>query len=203
MAQGEPHELPPARERQRVPLLLKRPVAPEQPGASLRHLLLHRWSGRLLLGAIGAKLVVWLLELVAGANVVVDALNLAVRVILLVTLAYFLSRLLIVARRRFLWRVRRRLVISYIFIGVVPALLLAAFFLFGGALMFLNVSGYLLKSGVDDIVEEARVMAQASAEEIERTRNLQAVHDIIGRRVDNNANRYPGLSITLVPRGPA
>jgi phosphoserine phosphatase RsbU/P len=200
MAQGEPHELPPARERQRVPLLLKRPVAPEQPGASLRHLLLHRWSGRLLLGAIGAKLVVSLLELLTGPNAVVDALNLVVRVVLLVTLAYFLSRLLIHARRRFLWRVRRRLVISYIFIGVVPALLLGAFFSFGGALMFLNVSGYLLKSGVDDIVEEARVMAQASAEEIERTRNLQAVHDVIGRRVDNNAGRYPGLSIALVPR---
>jgi sigma-B regulation protein RsbU (phosphoserine phosphatase) len=200
MAQGDSHELPPARERQRVPLLLKRPSAPEQPGASLRHLLLHRWSGRLLLGAIGAKLVVWLLELLAGANVVVDALNLCVRVVLLVTLAYFLSRLLIVARRRFLWRVRRRLVVSYIFIGVVPALLLAAFFLFGGALMFLNVSGYLLKSGVDDIVEEARVMAQASAEEIERTRNLQGVHDAIARRIENNQNRYPGLSIALVAR---
>jgi sigma-B regulation protein RsbU (phosphoserine phosphatase) len=200
MAQGEPHELPSARERQRVPLLLKRPAAPEQPGASLRHLLLHRWSGRLLLGAIGAKLVVWLLEQVTGENVAVDALNFVVRLALLVALAYFLSRLFLFTKRRFLWRVRRRLVVSYIFIGVVPALLLAAFFLFGGALMFLNVSGYLLKSGVDDIVEEARVMAQASAEEIERGRNLQAVHDTIARRIDNNQARYPGLSIVLLPR---
>jgi sigma-B regulation protein RsbU (phosphoserine phosphatase) len=200
MAQGEPHELPPARERQRVPLLLKRPAAPEQPGASLRRLLLHRWSGRLLLGAIGAKLVVSLLELLTGENGVIDALNLVVRLVLLVTLAYFLSRLVIVARRRFLWRVRRRLVVSYIFIGVVPALLVMAFFLVGGALMFLNVSGYLLKSGVDDIVEEARVMAQASAEEIERTRNLQAVHDTLARRIENNVGRYPGLSIALLPR---
>ncbi len=200
MVQGEPHELPSASERQRVPLLLKRPVVPEQPGASLRQLLLHRWSGRLLLGAIGAKLVVSLLELLTGVNETVDALNLVVRVVLLITLAYFLSRLLIVVRRRFLWRVRRRLVVSYIFIGVVPALLLAAFFLFGGALMFLNVSGYLLKTGVDDIVEEARVMAQASAEEIERTRNLEGVHEVIARRVENNQGRYPGVSMALLPR---
>jgi sigma-B regulation protein RsbU (phosphoserine phosphatase) len=204
MAQGDPRELTPARERQRVPLLLKRPAAPEQPGASLRHLLLHRWSGRLLLGAIGAKLVVSLLELLIGTNDVVDALNLVVRLVLLVTLAYFLSRLILIARRRLLWRVRRRLVVSYVFIGVVPALLLAAFFLTGGGLMFLNVSGYLLKTGVDDVVEEARVMAQASAEEIERGRNLQAVHEQIARRVENNVGRYPGLSIALLPRaGPA
>jgi sigma-B regulation protein RsbU (phosphoserine phosphatase) len=203
MAQGEPHGLPPARERQRVPLLLKRPVAPEQPGASLRHLLLRRWSGRLLLGAIGAKVVVWLLELLTGPNDLVSALNLCVRLVLLVTLAYFLSRLFLFTKRRFLWRVRRRLVVSYIFIGVVPALLLACFFLFGGALMFLNVSGYLLKNGVDDIVEEARVMAQASAEEIERTRNLQAVHETLARRYDNNQGRYPGLSLALVPRANA
>src|SRR5262249_52441000 len=53
---------------------------------------------------------------------------------------------------------------------------------------------------VDDIVEEARVMAQASAEEIERTRNLEAVHEVIARRVDNNQGRYPGVSIALLPR---
>ncbi len=202
MALGEPPGLPSNNERQRVPLLLKRPVAPEQPGASLRHLLLRRWSGRLLLGAIGAKVVVSLLELLFGSNAFVDGLNLIVRLVLLVTLAYLLSRLFLVARRRFLWRVRRRLVVSYIFIGVVPALLLIAFFLFGGSLMFLNVSGYLLKNGVDDIVNEARVMAQASAEEVERTRNLQAVHDSLARRIDNNQGRYPGLSIDMVPRGP-
>ncbi len=36
---------------------------------------------------------------------------------------YFLFRLLVLAKRRLLWRVRRKLILSYIFIGFVPALL--------------------------------------------------------------------------------
>ena len=166
MARGQP--LPPAREKSRVPLLLKRPASPDAPGASLRHLLLNRWPGRLLIGTLVLKVVLWIAEATAGTNVVVDWLNTLVRVGLLVSLAYFLSRLVKFTRQRFLWRVRRRLVVSYIFIGVVPALLLVAFFLFGGALMFLNVSGYLFKSGVDHVVDDARIIAQAAADEISR-----------------------------------
>ncbi len=138
MARGQP--LPPARDKSRVPLLLKRPASPDAPGASLRHLLLNRWPGRLLIGTVVLKVVLWIAEAIGGTNAVIDWLNVLVRVGLLVSLAYFLSRLVKFTRQRFLWRVRRRLVISYIFIGVVPALLLVAFFLFGGALMFLNVS---------------------------------------------------------------
>ena len=37
-------------------------------------------------------------------------------------------------QRRLLWRVRRKLILSYIFIGVVPALLIVGFFLLGGVL---------------------------------------------------------------------
>ena len=39
-------------------------------------------------------------------------------------------------KRRLLWRVRRKLILSYIFIGVVPALLIVVFFLLGGLLFF-------------------------------------------------------------------
>jgi hypothetical protein len=106
MARGQP--LPPAREKSRVPLLLKRPASPDAPGASLRHLLLNRWPGRLLIGTLVLKVVLWIVEATAGANGVVDWLNTLVRVGLLVSLAYFLSRLVKFTRQRFLWRVRRR-----------------------------------------------------------------------------------------------
>jgi sigma-B regulation protein RsbU (phosphoserine phosphatase) len=213
MARGQP--LPPARDKSRVPLLLKRPASPDAPGASLRHLLLNRWPGRLLIGTLVLKVVLWIVEATVGSNAVVDWLNTFVRVGLLVSLAYFLSRLVMFARRRFLWRVRRRLVVSYIFIGVVPALLLVAFFLFGGALMFLNVSGYLFKSGVDHVVDDARVIAQAAADEISRAQGTRAaapaggaataaeartVRAALERRYENHLERYPGLSIAYVPR---
>ena len=49
-------------------------------------------------------------------------------------------------KRRLLWRVRRKLILSYIFIGFVPALLIVAFFLLGGCLLFSNFSSYLVQS---------------------------------------------------------
>ena len=41
----------------------------------------------------------------------------------------FLSRRLFLVKRRLLWRVRRKLILSYIFIGVIPSLLILGFFL--------------------------------------------------------------------------
>jgi len=49
----------------------------------------------------------------------------------------------------FLWRVRRKLTLSYVFIGFVPVLLLASFFLLCGLLLFFNVSSYLVQSRVN------------------------------------------------------
>jgi sigma-B regulation protein RsbU (phosphoserine phosphatase) len=174
-----------------------------ETSASFRRLLLERWPGRLLLGSLAVKTVVWLLELAAGENGLFDLLNTLARLGLVVSLVYFTWRLFQFARRHFLWRVRRRLIISYIFIGVVPALLLMAFSLVGGALMFFNVSAYLFKTGVDKIVEDARVSAQAAADEIQRGRGPTAIGpsvEALSRRADNAQRRYPGLSVVLVPR---
>ena len=60
--------------------------------------------------------------------------------------AYFLARGLALAQRRLLWRVRRKLIISYIFIGFIPAILIVAFFLLGGLLLFSNFSSYLVQT---------------------------------------------------------
>jgi len=65
--------------------------------------------------------------------------------------------------RRLLWRVRRKLTISYIFIGVVPAILIVAFFLLCGLLLFFNVGGYLVRSRADALVNEARSLARLAA----------------------------------------
>jgi hypothetical protein len=49
----------------------------------------------------------------------------------------------------FLWRVRRKLTLSYIFIGFVPILLIAVFFLLCGLLLFFNVSSHSVQSRVN------------------------------------------------------
>src|SRR5688572_30601733 len=60
--------------------------------------------------------------------------------------AYFLVRGLAAVTRRLLWRVRRKLIISYIFIGFIPAILLVAFFVLGALLLFSNFSSYLVQA---------------------------------------------------------
>jgi phosphoserine phosphatase RsbU/P len=71
--------------------------------------------------------------------------------------------LLRAVNRRLLWRVRRKLTISYIFIGVVPAILIVTFFLLCGLLLFFNVGGYMVRSRADSLVSEARSLAQLAA----------------------------------------
>jgi serine phosphatase RsbU (regulator of sigma subunit) len=71
--------------------------------------------------------------------------------------------LLRAVNRRLLWRVRRKLTISYIFIGVVPAILIVTFFLLCGLLLFFNVGGYMVRSRADSLVNEARALARLAA----------------------------------------
>src|SRR5438132_188034 len=62
--------------------------------------------------------------------------------------AYFLVQLFLLAKRRLLWRVRRKLILSYVFIGFVPAMLIVAFFVLGALLLFFNFSSYLVQAEV-------------------------------------------------------
>ena len=63
-----------------------------------------------------------------------------------------------------LWRVRRKLTLSYIFIGFVPALLIIVFFLAPGLLLFFNVSQYMASVGASRRrVEQTQFLAESAA----------------------------------------
>ncbi len=88
---------------------------------------------------------------------------------------------------------RRKLILSYIFIGVIPALLILVFFLFAGSLVFMNVSAYLFKDGYDSIVDDARLSAQAAASEI--ARDPDSVVETIERVHRIRVQTYPAISV--------
>ena len=108
----------------------------------------------------------------------------------------FAWRLFVQIKRRLLWRVRRKLILSYIFIGVIPSLLILVFFLFAGSLVFMNVSAYLFKDGYDTIVENARLSAQAAATEI--ARNPASAVETIERVHRIRASMYPAISLAYL-----
>jgi serine phosphatase RsbU (regulator of sigma subunit) len=179
------------------------PVADRREG--VRGALLHTLPGRAIVIGLAVKLVVFLVGAAAGGVpaffAVVDTMaGLAAAA----GLVYFAFRLLIVAKRRLLWRVRRTLILSYIFIGFVPALLLVAFSLLCGFLLFYNFSSYLVQSRLRALGEQTRFLAQSTALEIQRDSG-QGVAGILARRravAIEQANVFseaPNISIAVVP----
>ena len=124
--------------------------------------------GRVFLAAAAGKLVLTAVGTEDGGTL--NFVNGATTVALALPLGYLLFRLLLGLQRRLLWRVRRKLIVSYVFIGFVPVLLIVAFFLLAGGFMLLTVSSYLVTNGLNDVVDEAAVLAQGAAEEIWRAR---------------------------------
>ena len=174
------------------------PAAAPQPTA--RRLLLHTWPGRLFLVTAGLKGVIAVWRIAGQVPETVRTFNTLATIGLAIAVGVFTWRLFIQISRRLLWRVRRKLILSYIFIGVIPSLLILVFFLFAGTLLFMNVSAYLFKDGYDTIVENARESAQAAATEIGRdpdaaVETIQRVHRI-------RTSMYPAISLAyLAPDG--
>jgi hypothetical protein len=180
--------------------LSPRPAAAPQP--SPRDLLLATWFGRLFIGAALLKFLVATGRVLSGADpdrlpAVVRVLSGAATLGLALALGMFAWRLFVLIKRRLLWRVRRKLILSYIFIGVIPSLLILVFFLFAGSLVFMQVSAYLFQDGYEQIIENARLSAQAAATEI--TRNPASAIETIERVHRIRATMYPAISIAYVP----
>ena len=173
------------------------PPASAETSVSTRDLLLHSRAGRLFIAAAAVKAVIAVFRQFGDLPLLVRIVNGASTIALAVAVGFFVSRLVVLMKRRLLWRLRRRLILSYIFIGVVPALLIIGFFVLGVFIVTMNLSAYLFKDGFDDIVDDAHLIAQAAAAEVGRepsgTANTIA-------RVHRNAGRsYPGIALAFVP----
>lgn len=174
-------------------------LAPAPPPTP-RDLLFRTWFGRLFLVAAALKFTVALMRLAGVLPDLSRAMSGAATAGLIISISVFVWRLFVQIKRRLLWRVRRKLILSYIFIGVIPSLLILVFFLFAGSLVFMNVSAYLFRDGYETIMEGARLSAQAAATEIGRdpasaVTTIQRVHRI-------RAKAYPAISIAyLAPDG--
>ncbi|HTL43015.1 MAG TPA: SpoIIE family protein phosphatase [Vicinamibacterales bacterium] len=170
----------------------------DAPPVTSRDLMFRTWAGRLFLIAVALKLLLALWRTLAPLPAIAAVFSGAATLAMIVSLVWFGWRLFVLVKRRLLWRVRRKLILSYIFIGVVPALLILVFFLFAGNLVFMNVSAYLFKDGYDQIMDDARLSAQAAATEI--TRSPGAAQETVQRVYRIRQRDYPALSIAYVPR---
>ena len=134
-----------------------------------------------------------LVSVTAPDSVVLDR---AVNLFLIALAAATIYRLSTIARSGLLWRVSRKLILSYILVGAVPIFLLVTFSLLAFLLVFFDISSYLVHNRVAHLTEQASVFGRTTLFEIDRAPG--ATHsDIIERRQSAIASRYPGVSIEL------
>jgi phosphoserine phosphatase RsbU/P len=175
------------------------PAVPQGADAvvTARDLLLKSWAGRLFIISAALKLIVAIARVVGELPGFLQVVSVAASIGLAVSIGHFVWRLFVLVKRRLLWRVRRKLILSYIFIGVVPALLIVVFFLLGGLLIFINVSAYLFKDGYDAAMTHTKVTADTLASELGRTSESPA--SLLARVRAGASQRYRGLSLAYVP----
>jgi phosphoserine phosphatase RsbU/P len=189
------------RPSRRTPPELPRSLPPATDSPISAHdLLFQSWAGRLFLGSAALKVIVAVLRRIAGDSSPVDILSGIGSIGLGISVGYFVWRLFFLVKRRLLWRVRRKLILSYIFIGVVPALLIIAFFMLGAWVVTMNVSAYLFRDGYDELVNDVNLAASAAAAEIARTPSTTA--ETVARIQRSTSRKYRTLSMVFIPASP-
>jgi serine phosphatase RsbU (regulator of sigma subunit) len=151
-------------------------------GARLQAFFLRTWRGRILLVAIALSVLeTWGLPLPGPVAVAKDA-------VLGVACAWYGFRLGRYLLRRLLWRIRTKLLVSYLFIAVVPVVLLTIFFVVAGVLFTGLVASHLLSTEVD-----------RNARDLDQTARMTLSHaEVAGaplaERMRGAETRHPGLS---------
>ena len=167
--------------------------------SGIQHALFGTLPGRAVVIGVAIRLAVYAAGLAIGrVPLLLSVIDTVASIGLAIGAAYFTVRLIIFGKRHLLWRVRRKLILSYVFMGFIPVALIASFFLLSGFLLFYNFSSYLVQSRLRAIGDQARFLAQSTALEIQRSGGRDAAA-IITRRQDNADDEFPGLSVAIVP----
>jgi sigma-B regulation protein RsbU (phosphoserine phosphatase) len=127
--------------------------------STLTRFFFHRRVGQVFLALL-------VLRLLRPTGILPGTANQLVDLGLVVCGIWFATRGVSALRTRLLWRIRRKLVISYLLIGLVPTLLILFFFMLSGILVFGQVSSYILSSHLERAQAMAARVADLTAAEI-------------------------------------
>jgi len=125
-----------------------------------RALLPASWRGRIL--AIALLLLLAELLLAALGWSLPEPLWIVVKLVLLLYVLWAFWRGVRWLANRFLWRIRTKLILSYLFIALVPLVLLAVLFVTAGVLILLLSGSWLVTAEVDRIADVSRATAASA-----------------------------------------
>ena len=122
---------------------------------------------------------------------------------LLVTGGYYFGRLIGFVRARVLWRLRRRLIITYLFIAVVPIVLIIFLVLIKDFLNNGQFAAFLVALKLRDRAGQLQQITRVVGREMHVSKAkspdelLDAVQSFFASELGEYAKSYPGLEITL------
>lgn len=164
---------------------------------ALSRALTQSWPGRLLLAGGLTRI---LLLPFGGGGALLAWLDVSASLAIAVGLGYVLLRSIGRLRKRLLWRVRRKLIVSYVFIGFVPVLLLVAFFAVIGAMSVLSASAELVRSEIDGVIADVRVAAAAIGAHLSSGMDAAAALDPLAATLRED---HPGATVLILDPTPA
>ena len=180
------------------PLLVEGPRPPAVGAiARARAFFGATWPGRV----VAAALALWLLEGLLGlaGRSLPDAIGVPVRLVLGVFVAWIAWRAFRWVSDRLLWRIRTKLIVSYLFIALVPVVLLALFMGVATVLLLGLTASRLVTGEIDRSADVLQATARAAvaglpAGDAEATRALAL-------RLGSAREEHPSLSYTLLRGG--
>ena len=164
---------------------------------------LRRWEKALLL-LVALYLALWPLEPHSSG---VLAVRIALQIAIYFTGSVVVLRIVVgMARalvRRFLWRVRHRMIVVYLFIGVIPPLLAVTLASFGVFLIFGPIAAFVVTSRLEQRAAELHATAASLGWEL-RSAEPADRRAIAGRFLQDALTRLPGILARFdTARGPA
>ncbi len=113
---------------------------------------------RVALLALAAAAMLWLLK-AAGAQLP-EALTALATIAAIATSSYLLFRVVVVNRHKLLWSLRNRLIVAYLFIAVVPMILLITIGVLASRILYQQFSAYVISHEIDNRVEKLAEIAE-------------------------------------------
>jgi serine phosphatase RsbU (regulator of sigma subunit) len=166
---------------------------------AIRRWLTSTFAGRALLVGAVIKLAALLAGVVAGAASWPASLDTVGDVVLVFGGVLLALRLYIDVKDVLLWRVRRKLTLSYIFIGFVPVLLIIILFSVTGLILFFNISQYVATGGVTTLINHASFLAESAAVGLQGATSNEEIVDRLRRRQSGAQRTFPYVSYAIVP----
>ena len=177
------------------PLMLELPPAPRpSPLARAREFFLRRWPGRVVAVAFALWLLEWLLSF-AGAELpaAVSGLAAVVRWLFVTWVAWLALRWL---ADRLLWRIRTKLIVSYLFIALVPVVLLTLFMCVAGVLLLGLTASRLVTGEVDGTGDVLLATSRAALAGLPEG-DAEAAR-VVAARLEAARELHPAVAYTLL-----